>query len=89
MPILADGRQAQTGQNRPGDILSSPADGRAGHRHAKPESGAGRGRGRSAMPSLDGDRLGQVSRLIDIRALQHGDVVGEQLQGHDVDDGRQ
>lgn len=29
---------------------------------------------------FDGDRLGQIPRLVDIGALVHGNVVGEQLQ---------
>src|SRR5258706_15761813 len=29
---------------------------------------------------LDGDRLGQVARLVDVGAFQRGDVVGEHLQ---------
>src|SRR4051812_11212453 len=32
---------------------------------------------------LDGDRLRQVARLIDVEAAQTGDPVGEQLEGND------
>jgi len=36
--------------------------------------------------SLQDYGLGQVSGLIDIATAQNGDVIGEQLQGHDLDD---
>mmetsp|Transcript_13690 Transcript_13690/g.41355 ORF Transcript_13690/g.41355 Transcript_13690/m.41355 type:complete len:716 (+) Transcript_13690:749-2896(+) len=32
-----------------------------------------------------GDRLGQVAGLVHVEAAQHGEVVAQQLQGHDVD----
>ena len=35
---------------------------------------------RATLSSLDGDRLGEVARLIDIGALEIGDVIGEQLE---------
>src|SRR5882672_1239809 len=37
---------------------------------------------------FDGYGLGQIARLIDIGALEDGDVVGQKLQRHRVDDGR-
>ena len=36
---------------------------------------------------LDGDALGEIRGLSTSHALQHGDVIGEQLQGHDVTNG--
>ena len=39
--------------------------------------------------SLDGDGLGEVSRLVDIAAALQRDVVGEDLQRHDAERGRE
>ena len=33
---------------------------------------------------LDRHGLGEVARLIDVAAAAHGDVIGEQLQRHDL-----
>ena len=44
-------------------------------------------RGARPWRSLDGDRLGQVARLVDVRAARHGRVVGEQLERDDGQDG--
>src|SRR6476646_7171039 len=50
--------------------------------------------GSSALPGamaglLDGDRLRQVARLVDVCAAGHGRVVGEELERDDRQDGRQ
>jgi hypothetical protein len=37
---------------------------------------------------LDRDTLRQISRLVDIRALVHGDVIGQHLQRDDIEDRR-
>ena len=42
---------------------------------------------RESKPALvlfDCYRLGQVARLIDVRATAHRDIVGQQLQRHDI-----
>jgi len=31
---------------------------------------------------LDRHRLGEITGLIDVGALEYGDVIGQQLQGH-------
>ena len=38
---------------------------------------------------LDRDRLGQVSGLIYVAAAADGDVIGQQLQGHDLENRRE
>jgi hypothetical protein len=35
------------------------------------------------------DALGQVSGLVDVAAAADGDVVGEELEGDDFEDGKQ
>ena len=35
---------------------------------------------------LDGDRLREVARLVDVETVEAGDVVGEQLQRDDRED---
>lgn len=45
--------------------------------------------GPTIVPSLvvalfDGHTLGQIPRLIDIRALENSHVISQQLQGHGV-----
>lgn len=35
---------------------------------------------------LDSDRLGQVTREIDVESLQDGQPVGNQLQGDDIEE---
>ena len=36
------------------------------------------------MPLLDGNAFGQVAGLVDVAAAADGDVVGQQLQRHDL-----
>ena len=36
-------------------------------------------------PLFHGDRLGEVAGLVYVAAASHGDVIGEQLQGHDLE----
>src|SRR5690606_24550398 len=43
---------------------------------------------RAGTALLHSNGLGQVSRLVYVRALDQGDVVAEQLQRNAVDDGR-
>ena len=38
---------------------------------------------------FDGDALGQIARLIDVAAAADGDVIRQQLQRHDFEDGQQ
>ena len=38
---------------------------------------------RTPEPSLHRHALGQVARLVDVAAAQHGDVIGQQLQRDD------
>ncbi len=40
-----------------------------------------------ALVLFDGDRLRQISRLVDVRAFLDGHMVGQQLQRDDRDDG--
>ena len=40
----------------------------------------------AAARLLDRDRLGEVARLVDVRAARHRDLVGEQLERQDRDD---
>src|SRR5262245_9052434 len=42
-----------------------------------------RARPRASKALLDGDRFGQVARLIDVQAAQARDLVGEQLERDD------
>lgn len=42
--------------------------------------------GESKAPLLDSDRLGQVTREVNVKVLHHGQPVGNQLQGDDVQD---
>ena len=39
-------------------------------------------------PLFDGDRFGEIARLIDVAAAAHGDVVREQLQRNDFENRR-
>lgn len=41
------------------------------------------------VPLLDGDALGEVARLVDVAASADGDVVGEELEGDDFEDGEE
>ena len=40
-------------------------------------------------PSFNGHGLGEVPGLVDVAAADDGDVVGQELEGHDVEDRRQ
>src|SRR5674476_818500 len=52
--------------------------------------GNGRFPERNEEPSLfHGDALGEIAGLIDVAAAAHGDVIGQQLQGHDGENRRQ
>src|SRR5437762_2197070 len=44
---------------------------------------------RSDMVLFDGDRLGEVARLVDVEATLHGDVVRQKLKGNHRQDGVQ
>ena len=39
-------------------------------------------------PLLNGDALGQIARLIDIASAADGNVVRQQLQRHDLENGQ-
>ena len=53
------------------------------------QASAGRLTQSSAFSLLDRDRLRQVPWLVDVAAAEFGYVVGEELQGHCDDDGRE
>lgn len=41
-----------------------------------------------ARPLFDSDRLRQVARLVHVRPFSDGDMVGQQLHRHGIDQGR-
>src|SRR3569623_429856 len=60
-----------------------PADGRAADRANTRRFGL-----RPVATSLHRHRHREIARLIDVGTLQHGDVIGQQLQRYGEDDGR-